>query len=73
MFISQVSKSNLKCHLRGVLTNIFRKNDQIHDHNTRLSKHLRKPLSKTNARKFTVANKGVDIYNSLTDDIRVSW
>ena len=73
MFISQVSKSNLKCQLPGVLTNIFKKNDQIHDHNTPLSKHLHKPLSETNARKFAVANKGVDIHNSLTDGIRDSW
>ena len=72
MFISQVSKSNLKYELPGVLTNCFKKNDQIHDHNTCLSKHLHKPLSKTIAGKFTVANKGVYIYNSLTDDIRDS-
>ena len=65
MFISQVSKSNMKYQLPEVLTNIFKKNDQIHDHNTCLSKHLHKPLSKTNARKFTVAN-------NLTDDIRDS-
>ena len=49
MFISQVSKSNLKYQLPGVLTNYFKKNDQILDHNTCLSKHLHKPLSKTNA------------------------
>ena len=72
MFISQVSKSNMKYQLPEVLTNIFKKNDQIHDHDTCSSKHLHKPLSKTNARKFTVANKGVYIYNSLTDDIRDS-
>ena len=36
-----------------------------------LHKRLYKPLGKTNVRKFTVANKGLDIiYNSLTDDIR---
>ena len=69
MFISQVSKSNLKCQLAGALTNIFKKNDQIHDCNTCLRKHLHKPLSKTNAQKFTVAKKGVDICNSLTDNI----
>ena len=34
---------------------------------------LHKPLSKTNAGKFTVANKGVDIYYSLTEEIRDSW
>lgn len=55
----------MKYQLPEVLTNIFKKNDQIHDHNTCLSKHLHKPLSKTNARKFTVAN-------NLTDDIRDS-
>jgi len=62
----------LQNQLPGALTDVFKKNDQIHDHNTRLSKRLHKPLSKTNVRKFTVANKGVDIYNSLTDDIRDS-
>ena len=51
----------------GVLTDIFRKNNQIHYHNTRLSKRLHKPSSKTNTRKFTVANKGVDIYNTASD------
>ena len=62
----------LQNRLPGALTDIFKKNDQIHDHNTRLSKRRHKPLSKTNVRKCTVANKGVDIYNSLTDDIRDS-
>ena len=58
--------------LPGVLTDIFKKNDQIYDHNTRLSKRVHKLLTKTNVRKFTVGNKRVDIYNSLTDDIRNS-
>ena len=49
MFISQVSKSNLKYQLPGALTNYFKKNDQILHYNTCLSKHLHKPLSKTNA------------------------
>ena len=40
MFISQVSKSNLKYQLPGVLTNYFKKNDQILDHNTCLSKQI---------------------------------
>lgn len=59
--------------LPGALTVIFKKNNQIHDHNTRLHKRLHKPLGKTNERKFTVANKRLDIiYDSLTDDIRDS-
>ena len=62
----------LQNQLPGALTDIFKKNDQIHDHNTRLSKLLHKPLSKTNVRKFTVVNKGVDIYNILVDEIRDS-
>ena len=51
----------LQNQLPGALTDIFKKNDQIHDHNTPLSKLRHNPLSKTNVRKFTVANKGVDI------------
>jgi len=51
----------LQNQLPGALTDIFKKNDQIHDHNTPLSKLRQTPLSKTKVRKFTVANKGVDI------------
>ena len=38
----------LQNQLPGALTDIFKKNDQIQDHNTPLSKHLHEPLSKTN-------------------------
>ena len=51
----------LQNQLTGALTDAFKKNDQIHDHNTPLSKLRQTPLSKTKVRKFTVANKGVDI------------
>ena len=45
-------------------------NNQYHDHNIHLSKLPHNPSSKTNVRKFSVANKVVDIYNSLTDERR---
>lgn len=51
----------LQNQLPGVLTDIFTKNDQVHDHNTRLSKRVHKLLAKTNVRKFNLGNKGVDI------------
>ena len=57
--------------LPEALTDFFKKNNEIHGHNTRLHELLHKPLGKTNVRKFTVADKGLDIiYNSLTDDVR---
>ena len=59
----------LQNQLPRALTDIFKKNDQIHDHYTRLSKRVHKLLTKTNVRKFTVGNNGVDIYNSLADEI----
>jgi len=68
--IYQINKFVIGCSSYKI--NFLFKKNQIHDHNTRLSKRLHKPLSKTNVRKFTVANKGVDIYNKLTDEIRDS-
>ena len=62
---------SLQNQLPGALTDFFKKNNEIHGHNTRLHELLHKPLGKTNVRKFTVTDKGLDIiYNSLTDDIR---
>ena len=38
--------------------------------NTRSTKKLNKPLIKTNVRKFSISYKGVDIYNSLPNDLK---
>ena len=55
---------SLQNQLPGALTD--KKNNEIHDHNTRLHKRLHKPLGKTNVRNLLL------IYNSMTDDIRDS-
>lgn len=63
--MNQFSKNQLPASLM----NLFRTNEEIHDYDTRSNKKLHKPLSKTNIRKFTICNKGVDIYNSLPYDL----
>lgn len=53
-----MSTRNQPHQLPGELTNFFEKNDQIHDRNSRLSKHLHKPFIKTNLRNFQLQAKG---------------
>lgn len=54
-----------KKQLPAALMLLFKTNEEIHNYNTRSIKKLHKTASKTNIRKFTICNKGVDIYNSL--------
>ena len=70
-FVECLKYESLQNQHPGALTDFFKKNNEIHGHNTRLHELLRKPLGKTNVQKCTVTDKGLDIiYNSLTDDIR---
>ena len=50
--------------------NIFRTNEEVHNHNTRSNKKLHKPYVKTNLRKLSISFKGVDVYNSLPSDLK---
>lgn len=50
--------------------NIFRTNEEVHNHNTRSNKKLHKPCVKTNLRKLSISFKGVDVYNSLPSDLK---
>lgn len=52
------------------LKNIFRTNNQVHNHNTQSNKKLHKPCIKTNLRKLSISCKGVDIYTSLPIDLK---
>ena len=54
-----------KKQLTTALMSLFKTNKEIHNYNIRANKKIRKPMSKTNIRKFTICNKGVDIDNSL--------
>ena len=60
--MNQYSKKQLPTALMSLF---MKTNKEIHNYNTRANKKIHKPMSKTNIRKFTICNKGVDIYNSL--------
>ena len=59
-----------KNQLPPAIMSQFKTNEEIHNYNTRSSKKLHKPKSKTNVRKFTICDKGVDIYNSLPCNLK---
>ena len=63
--IGNVMYQYSKNQLPPATMSLFKTNEEIHNYNTRLSKKLQKPKSKTNVRKFTICDKGVDIYNGL--------
>ena len=50
--------------------NIFRTNEEVHNHNTRSNEKLHNPCVKTNLRKLSINFKGVDVYNSLPSDLK---
>lgn len=64
--MNQYSKNKLP----AAIMSLFKSNEEIHSYNTRSTKKLHKPMSKTNIRKFTISNRGVDIYNSLPCDLK---
>ena len=57
-------------NLSDIFPNYFINNDTVHNYNTRNSKKIHKPYSRTNYRKHMLCNKGIDNWNELTPDIK---
>ena len=52
-------------NLPEIFENYFFTNDQIHQHNTRNKSKLHKYFKRTNYLKYTLPNKGVNLWNEL--------
>ena len=57
-------------NLPEIFNNYFSTNEKIHNHNTRNYSLLHKKFSRTNYVKHTVANKGIEVWNSLSDQYK---
>ena len=52
-------------NLPEIFDNYFLSNKEIHNHTTRNSLQLHKKGNRTNYRKLTLANKGIEVWNNL--------
>ena len=52
-------------NLPEIFDNYFLSNKEIHNHNTRDSLRLHKKGNRTNYRKLTLANKGIEVWNNV--------
>ena len=52
-------------NLPEIFEKYFMSNREIHNYNTRNSSLLHKTINRTNYRKHTLANKGIEVWNNL--------
>lgn len=57
-------------NLPEVFENYFVTNNQIHQYNTRNAPKLHKAIKRTNYIKYTLSNKGVDMWNDLESKLK---
>ena len=57
-------------NLPEVFENYFVTNNQIHQHNTRNASKLHKSTNRTNYVKYTLLNKGIDVWNELEPEFK---
>ena len=57
-------------NLPEVFENYFITNNQIHQHNTRNASKLHKSFKRTNYVKYTLSNKGIDVWNELEPKLK---
>jgi hypothetical protein len=57
-------------NLPELFTSYFFTNKEIHNHNTRNSSLLHKKSSRTNYAKHTLANKGIEVWNNLSEQYK---
>ena len=60
-------------NLPELFTSYFFPNKEIHNHNTRNSSLLHKKSSRTNYAKHTLANKGIEVWNNLSEQHKTPW
>ena len=60
---------NLK-NLPEIFTHYFKTNCDVHHHNTRKKSMLHKSYKRTNYVKYTLSNKGIDIWNNLEESYK---
>ena len=59
-------------NLPEIFNNYFSTNKKIHNHKTRSCSLLHKKFSRTNYVKHTLANKGIEVWNNLSDQYKKS-
>ncbi len=59
-------------NLPEIFGNYFLANNKIHKHNTRNSSLLHKTTMRTNYTKYTIANNGIDVWNKLPKQYKIS-
>ena len=57
-------------NLPEIFENYFVTNNQIHQHNTRNATKLHKATNRTNYVKYTLRNKGIDVWNELEPEFK---
>ena len=57
-------------NLPEIFENYFVTNNQIHQHNTRNASKLHKATNRTNYVKYTLRNKGIDVWNELEPEFK---
>ena len=70
--VSLFMYKNITPEIPTLFSSFFRKNNSMHNHNTRISDDLYVPIAKSNARKFSIRIKGAVTWNAIPYTIRNS-